>query len=310
MKPISLKQINLRYLISTVQHIRTHNLFFNKIIRNRHSHYCIATVINTQWSYGCKRVGGNLFKKQTMKIILIISFVLLIEISSTSQNMVSNSILQSVLYIKYRGKSGSSIAVTIDKEGYIVTARHIFPKSLKNNDTIEFEIMKDAKWLKYNATFLEHKNENVDIAVLRMKATEREENFFDIGSTDYYLSQECFFLGFPFGYKMEDKNGLNSGFPLPFVKKGIISAFITDTTNATQILLDGHNNPGFSGGPVVIVQLDPSKKNKMRVIGIISGYLNEKKTMKTKFGDLPYAENSGIVTSYSFDHVFEIIKRK
>jgi len=245
-----------------------------------------------------------------MKTIQILFCLLLIDISSNCQNMVSNQILQSVLYLKYGEKGGSSIAVTIDKQGYIVTARHIFPKNLKNKDTIEFEIMKDGKWSKFNATFLVHRNENIDIAVLKMKGPEREENYFDIGSTDYYLSQECFFLGFPFGYKMEDTSGQNSGFPLPFVKKGIISAFITDSANATQILLDGHNNPGFSGGPVVIVQLDPNKKMKMRVISIISGYLNEKKIMKTKFGNLPYAENSGIVTSYSFDHVFEIIKRK
>jgi hypothetical protein len=252
--------------------------------------------------------GGNLFKKHCMKSVPFL-FLFLINLAY-GQNLIPNSILQSVLYIKYDKKSGSSIAVTIDKEGYIVTARHLFPLSIKNKDTIEFQIMRDSKWNNFKAVFLEHINKNIDITVLKMGKPGREENYFDIGSKDYYLSQECFFLGFPFGYKMDDTGNQNSGFPIPFVKKGIISAFISDSTNATQILLDGHNNPGFSGGPVVIIQLDPNKKSKIRVIGIISGYLNEKKTLKTKFGDLPYAENSGIVTSYMFDHVFEIINRK
>ena len=78
----------------------------------------------------------------------------------------------------------------------------------------------------------------------------------------------------------------------------------------TQIFLDGHNNPGFSGGPVVITNLGNESKHKMRIIGVISAYLNEEKVIKTPYGDFKNRENSGIVVSYAFDHVFEIIKKK
>ena len=48
----------------------------------------------------------------------------------------------------------------------------------------------------------------------------------------------------------------------------------------------------------------------MRIIGIASAYLNEEKVIKTPYGDLKNRENSGIVLSYAFDHVFDIIDRK
>ena len=74
-----------------------------------------------------------------------------------------------------------------------------------------------------------------------------------------------------------------------------------------QILLDGHNNPGFSGGPVIVTGKDPSK-NEIKVIAVIAAYLNQSKIIKSPVGDLVNDENSGIVISYSINHVNEIIK--
>jgi hypothetical protein len=146
---------------------------------------------------------------------------------------------------------------------------------------------------------------------LDLKSHDEKVSQFDIGGKNFYISQECFFLGFPFGLKMDDKEGkINNGFPLPFVKKGIISSIISDSTKMTQIFLDGHNNPGFSGGPVVITNFGTGNEHKMRIIGIVSAYLNEEKIVKTPIGDFKNSENSGIVLSYSIDHVFEIIKDK
>lgn len=103
---------------------------------------------------------------------------------------------------------------------------------------------------------------------------------------------------------------MNRGFPIPFVKKGIISSFITDSLGTTQIFLDGHNNPGFSGGPVVVTNFGNETKHKMRIIGIVSAYLNENKITKTPIGDFVNKENSGIVLTYAFDHVFEILEKR
>ena len=62
--------------------------------------------------------------------------------------------------------------------------------------------------------------------------------------------QDVYFLGFPYGLH-GDMSALSNDLPFPFVKKGIISLFHNDGVN--RIYLDGHNNPGFSGGPVVFM---------------------------------------------------------
>ena len=65
--------------------------------------------------------------------------------------------------------------------------------------------------------------------------------------------QEVFFAGFPFGENLftTSTQTVNGLFPMPFVKKGIISAEATEN-GATILYLDGHNNPGFSGGPICL----------------------------------------------------------
>ncbi|CAN5301982.1 hypothetical protein BH20ACI1_BH20ACI1_08680 [soil metagenome] len=225
--------------------------------------------------------------------------------------MVPNEILQRVFLIKYGSNTGTCFLVSIDSNDYLITAKHLFPNTLSNKNDVEIEIFRKDGWLKLQSNYLTHFNPNIDVAVLDLKSNDQKENLFDVGSKSYYLSQESFFLGFPFGLKMDDTDGkLNNGFPIPFVKKAIISSFISDTSGMTQIFLDGHNNPGFSGGPVVIYNYEAGGNHKMRIIGVVSAYLNEEKIIKTPLGDLKNSENSGIVLSYAFDHVIEIIKTK
>lgn len=223
--------------------------------------------------------------------------------------MVPNEILQSVYMIKYGAHSGSCLYISVNNVDYLVTAKHLFA-NVPNKTDVDIEIIKDNGLVKFKPTLLIHNNKEIDIAVLDLKSNNLKEIRFDIGSKGYWLSQDSYFVGFPFGLKMDNNPvSVNSGFPLPFVKKGIISGFI-NKNNVTQIFLDGHNNPGFSGGPVVVENIGSSSKNKMRVIGVISAYLNESKTINTPFGNITNSENSGLVLSYAFDHVLEIINEK
>ena len=226
--------------------------------------------------------------------------------------MVSREILQSVFLIKYGDNTGTCFLVSIDSNDYLVTAKHLFSDKTPFKSKVDIEIYNNKGWVKFQPDLLFHSNPNIDIAVLSLKTDDFKNMAFDIGSKSCYLSQECFFLGFPFGLKMDDDatESINRGFPIPFIKKAIISLFVSDSTKMTQIFLDGHNNPGFSGGPVVVANVGNDSKHKMRIIGIISAYVNEEKIIKTPYGDLKNSENSGIVLSYAFDHVFEIINRK
>ena len=193
---------------------------------------------------------------------------------------------------------------TIDNRDYFITAKHLFSDTLTFNSEVEVEIWQNKVWSKVKGKLLFHENKKVDIAVIDIDRTNLNNNHFDLGTKGMYLSQECFFLGFPFGYKMDKQSDLNNGFPLPFIKKGIISAWITDISNVFRIYLDGHNNPGFSGGPVVLINQELNSKNKMTIIGIVSAYVIDDKILPTPFGNITNRENSGIVVCYAFDHVF------
>ncbi len=222
--------------------------------------------------------------------------------------MVPNEILQSVCFIKTTG-TGSCFIISIEKEAHIITDRHLFQNPV-NGSKISFELMNDNKWVQNDATLLLHTNANIDIAVLKMNI-KRNDDFFDIGSSKKsWVSQDCYFLGFPYGMRVDDNNDIskkiNGGFPLPFVKKGIISSMLTDSNDVRIVYLDGHNNPGFSGGPVVIQNIGKSNR-RMRIISVISGYINQRGQIKSPFGNFDSYENSGIVISHSIDHIFEII---
>lgn len=93
--------------------------------------------------------------------------------------------------------------------------------------------------------------------------------------TKFYMGQEAYFLGYPYGLVMQASAVHLSA---ALVKHAYISAVVRCSDldpgapdDKTRILLDGFNNPGFSGGPVVSRDLnDPNRPFK--VVGIISGF--------------------------------------
>ncbi len=96
---------------------------------------------------------------------------------------------------------------------------------------------------------------------------------------------------------------------IPFVKKAIISAF-HEENKVRIMLLDGHNNPGFSGGPVITYS---EKMDKQFIVAIISGYINQPQSVNVTYGTvtnpLLINENSGIIISYTSGYIKEIINK-
>lgn len=84
------------------------------------------------------------------------------------------------------------------------------------------------------------------------------------------LTQDLYFMGFPFGWVAEMAPDLNRNFPMPFVKRAILSAVCPPSPGMADVLfLDGHNNPGFSGGPVVFIDRHTGEH---KICGVVSGY--------------------------------------
>ena len=118
------------------------------------------------------------------------------------------------------------------------------------------------------------------------------------------LAQEVYFLLFPYGLRT-NVGEIAYNFPMPFVKRAIVSGFETEN-NLQRFYLDGINNPGFSGGPIVFK--NPTT-NQFEVCGIISGYRIDyaDTIMDGKTTPIQVQANSGLIIAYSIKVAKDLI---
>lgn len=121
--------------------------------------------------------------------------------------------------------------------------------------------------------------------------------------------QDVYFLGFPYG--INDAVALQENhLPMPLIKKACLSALIKDEEAGTTFLLDGHNNPGFSGGPVIFAALGQSFPLKFNVLGVVSGYRFDDEPAFLDDDPLPVTvrANTGIVICPSIEYALQEIR--
>lgn len=126
----------------------------------------------------------------------------------------------------------------------------------------------------------------------------------DAGPT---LGQQVWFLGYPFG-----DTGLVGRFQdqiIPFIKRGTISAVSSNDPNAVILYIDGFNNPGFSGGPILYWDF---RKRAYRLLGVVMGYRYDaaKISVRGQPIDADVLVNSGILIGYSIKHAVQAIDAK
>ena len=99
-----------------------------------------------------------------------------------------------------------------------------------------------------------------------------------------------------------------SAYPIPFVRKGIFSAF-GDLKDGfvSRYFIDGHNTYGFSGGPVLYYNL---YKKAFFVAGVISGYIPQQNRRYNQDGTETISEeNSGLMEIYNIEFAKRILIR-
>ena len=167
--------------------------------------------------------------------------------------------------------------------------------------------MRQGKWNDLDVNVVGHAPGSVDISVLGSDQVTPTLPL-PIGSDGLVVGQDMFFLGFPYGM-IADVGPINRGLPFPLVKKGTLSAVTRDDSGGHLLLLDGHNNPGFSGGPVVFSAPGTPATN-LRVAGVVSGYRFERKPVmdENRVTDLAVHENTGIIITYDIRHAVEVIR--
>jgi hypothetical protein len=269
---------------------------------------------------------------QSMKLMLYALLLVCAAIPCASAQITAN-VFRRVLMIRGMGSTSFGTGFTLEADGrqYLVTAKHVVA-GLKTEGSIE--IRQGEAWLPLPVKVLRC-DDPVDIAVL--VPPKQLTVVFPLEPTmkGMRYGQDVYFVGFPYGL-FTNGEGINGGFPLAFIKKAIMSASTNDR-GVLAIFLDGQNNPGFSGGPIVYRDLDKSDFT-YKVMGVVSGFRFDRNPVLKpieikpeqiqtedmargriiqKSGHIYRLEetdelvdfNTGIVAGYGIDHALALISK-
>jgi S1-C subfamily serine protease len=219
----------------------------------------------------------------------------------------SEMLLQRTFFIKVGDVGGT--AFTIDYRGklYLITARHVVAGLPESNATIQ--VRRAGKWEDFHTIrTLFPPSRDADIAVF--ETDEKVSQPFKVttmGKMDgVTMGQQVWFLGYPFG-------GMGSPGPnnmvIPFMKRGTMSAMDGANPDAVVLYIDGFNNPGFSGGPIVFWNFT---SHTYQIIGVVQGYKEDtaKVLVNGVHMDTKLLVNSGILIGYSIQHGLDAIDKE
>lgn len=235
--------------------------------------------------------------------LLLAVLLLFVCQSVPAQDAVPLEILQRTFFIKVGNEAGTAFAIDHEGKIFLVTARHVVGSLPEEGAVIQ--IMRSNKWEDYKTVrTLFPAMKDVDIAVL--ETPEKVTKEFEIkpaaenqGPT---MGQQLWFLGFPWGLESHFKNG-----ELAFIKKGTMSAVDATDPDAIVLYIDGFNNPGFSGGPIVYWDF---AAHVYRICGVVKGYKQDsaKAMVNGVQVDTNILVNSGILVGYSIKHALQAIE--
>jgi len=217
--------------------------------------------------------------------------------------MITFNVIHRTFQIRFGGATGTCFTIDLDGRQYLVTAKHCVA-GLTDGDKIE--IFQNNNWQVIPVSLVAHGAGDVDVSVLAPPQQLSPAHPLPPTSANIVYGQDVYFLGFPFGL-FGDSGDLNYGFPFPLVKKAILSA-IELGPNAVM-LLDGLNNPGFSGGPVVFTK--PGLTNIIySVAAVISAYRFNPVHVHHAGTPTPLTvnENTGIIIAYPINHAVRLIE--
>ena len=214
--------------------------------------------------------------------------------------MITSNFIHRTVRISYNRSVGTAFTIDVEDREYLITANHVVDGIL-NNDQIG--IFSNGNWIHLPIQVVGCASNNIDICVLATQKRLTPENLpITPSSQGLIYGQDVFFLGFPYHF-LGNVSFTEFGYPCPFAKKAILSCFDQDV-----FLLDGHNNPGFSGSPVIFAK--PGTNVVTNIAGVVSGYKFMPEPVYSGDSETPltYKYNTGIIVTYRIEHAISIIK--
>jgi len=212
--------------------------------------------------------------------------------------VITANVIHRVFRIGLDDQAGTAFTIDVDGKQYLITAKHLV-RNVSGSESVK--LFANFAWNTLDVELVGHAAEDIDISVLASKTRlTTGELPLVAASSGLTYGQDVHFLGFPYDiltrYIFEEE-----GYPLPLVKRATVSAF-----DQELYLLDGHNTPGFSGGPVVFTTGGGSD---LRIAAVVSGFraVEEPVFRKGQRTKLVYESNTGIIVAYKIEHAVALI---
>src|SRR5665213_2852482 len=213
-----------------------------------------------------------------------------------AQYTVPTEMLKRTYLIKVGDVIGTAFSIDYGGERYLVTARHILAGMPVQHATILLWQQGAWKEIPTKRTLFVSPL-NVDIAVLETYVIARSPSA--IAPTDNSkpsIGQKVWYLGYP------------STWTVPAIKRGTISAIDVSTPDTLVLHIEGPDDAGFFGGPILC--WDPNN-HAFRILGVIKGHENDstRPPIKSREADTHASISDGALIGYSVDYAMNAIKR-
>ena len=187
----------------------------------------------------------------------------------------TNNVLFRIAMVESQYGRGTIFSIDVDQREYWITAKHILTGAehppygtVDTTKPVSLKILDPAAnaehWITVPFSVIDP-GKDIDIVALvppyLLLQNPLPAPSFENASI--MMGGDCSFLGFPFGGGWRATFKENQGYWMPYVKRCTISSIPGNGV----LILDGINNPGFSGGPL-LYQTGPNQK----IVGVISGY--------------------------------------
>jgi len=244
------------------------------------------------------------------KVLLSLLFVLA-GVSAARGQLVGNEVLTQVFRIRIGQEFGTAFTIDVDSQQYLVTVDHLIPTGCAE---CSLDVWLDNAWISLTGRAIRPRSNEVAAVAIALSERLSPESTAWSKVDELEIAQQMYFIGFPFGLRTAGTTGAQIS-EIPFVKTGILSAVDSRNPRAVVLYVDGHNNPGFSGGPVVFY---PQGEAEPRIAGVLIGYrwdalpVVKREDLRDpnaeSFKDLYTRGNSGIVVAFSIEHLIEAIR--
>ncbi len=234
--------------------------------------------------------------------------------------MITSNVIQRTFQLRTSCATFTGFTIDVSGRQYLCTAKHCLLSDASSENFQHIEVFHNEKWKPLKVRLVGFGSEDTDVCVLTSEQRLSPSHPLEPTTAGIAYGQDVYFLGFP--YEMRFVVKVNNGFPVPFVKQATLSALSSPYEKQRILYLDGHNNPGFSGGPVVF-RKSGDLQSGFCVASVISGYREDKKyivagdkrgVMSIDIGDgkrkpLEVYLNTGIIISYDIYHAIDAIKK-